>query len=205
MFWLLAALLGGGISALENPSTDRFIAVGLFMLAALISIVAHELGHALAGLKCGAPSVQVFLHGLGGLASFPGARFTKKQSILTTAAGPGASLALGFIFTVIASFYIKDELPATMGPIYVSYFVSTMATINIFWTIINVMPILPLDGGQILFSLLGPQRAKLSCIISFVTIALLAFLLWLGTHSIFNMLVMAFLASHTMQVWKQVK
>lgn len=205
MFWLLAALLGGGIGALESPSADRFIAVGLFMLAALISIVVHELGHALTGLKRGAPHVQVYLHGMGGLASFPGARFSKKDNLLTTAAGPGASLALGFIFSVIASYYLPEQRPATMGPIYFGYFVSTMATINIFWSIVNLMPVLPLDGGQILFALLGPERAKVSCIVSFITIALLAFVLWVVTRSIFNMIVMAFLASHTMQVWKSLK
>ena len=59
-----------------------------------------------------------------------------------------------------------------------------------------------MDGGQILRDVLGPNRIKLTCIISFITLGLLAFLLWNYTHSIYNMVVMAFLGSYTWNIYR---
>ena len=205
MFWLLAAFLGGGMGALNAPSAQAFAPVIIFMVAATFSILVHEFGHALTGLKLGAHAAEIQLHGMGGLASFPGGRFTAKNRILMTAAGPGASLALAFVFGVVSSFVIGDQRPATMQEAYFVYFVTVMVKINLFWSAINLMPVIPLDGGQIVMAFLGPQRLKTTCIISFLTVALLAFVLWMLTRSIFNMLIMAFLASHTMQVWQAMK
>lgn len=202
MFWLLAAFLGDGVSALKNPSPEAFSGVVVFMVAALVSIIAHELGHALSGLKFGAPRTEIQLHGMGGVAMFPGAQFTTKQRILMTAAGPGVNLALGFIAGVGASFLFGDGPAGTEKGAYLLAFLKVMMGINFFWAVVNLMPVIPLDGGQIVRAFLGDHRIKTTCIISFVTVAILAFGLWMYTKSIYNMLIMAFLASHTMQVWQ---
>jgi len=87
----------------------------------------------------------------------------------------------------------------------VHYFVDIMATINVFWTIINLFPVLPLDGGQILRESLGPAKLRLTCIISLMTLVVLAGLLWMETRSIYNMIVMAFLGSYTWNLLQQSK
>lgn len=202
MFWLLAAFLGGGLRALENPSSRALSLVAIFMVAALVSIVAHELGHALTGLKLGARRVEIELHGMGGHARFFGSQFTDKQNIIVTAAGPGASIALAGVAYVLILVTGLGSGQHTLSEAYVAYFLSTMVIINVFWSIVNLMPVLPLDGGQILASALGRDRLRLTCIISFVTVALLAVALWFWTRSVFNLVIMGFLASHTMQVWK---
>ena len=73
----------------------------IFMLAAFHSILIHELGHALTGLRAGAKQAVIQLHGMGGVAVFPDSRFTRGKSILVTAAGPAASILLAFAFAII--------------------------------------------------------------------------------------------------------
>jgi stage IV sporulation protein FB len=199
MFWLLAAFLGGAFYAQTPEQWQRVV---VFMLAAFFSILIHELGHALVGLRLGAPRVQIMLHGMGGLAQFDGASFKRGPRILMTAAGPGASIALALIFLFLGKFIPAEAAESSYAWNTTVYFVSVIILINIFWSIINLMPILPLDGGQILLSLLGPSRVKLTCIVSFATIGVLAILLWMMTRSIYNLIIMAFLASHTWRLYQ---
>lgn len=198
-FFLLTAFLGGALSA-QSPA--QWQQVLMFMAAAFISILIHELGHALTGLRFGAPSTQISLHSMGGAAAFPGARFSRKQRILMTAAGPGASIALATVFIILSTFVIDIDSRTTNLPPLVASFIGTLITINLFWSFINLCPILPMDGGQILRDVLGPNRIKLTCIISFVTLGLLAFLLWNLTHSIYNMVIMAFLGGYTWNLFR---
>jgi Zn-dependent protease len=80
-----------------------------------------------------------------------------------------------------------------------------MVTINIFWSIINLFPVLPLDGGQILRDVLGPEKIKLTCIVSFITLAVLGTLLWMETRSLYNLMVMLFLGSYTWNLYQQIR
>ena len=202
MFFLLAAFIGGGLAA---KSPQDMIGVFIFIVAAFVSILIHELGHAITGLKLGAPSAQIQLHGLGGMAHFNGARFSRGRSILMTAAGPAASIALAAV-SVLAFLLLSDPggTPDASRGMFM-YFLNIMFGINIFWTAINLCPVLPLDGGRIVADLLGPERIKLTCIISFITLAMLAVALWAYTHSLFNMAIMALLGTHTWQVYKQAR
>ncbi len=200
MFWLLAGFLGGGLSA---QTSQQWHQVLIFMAAVLVSILIHELGHALTGLKFGARAAQIDLHGMGGLARFGGGTLTRAQKIIMTAAGPGASIGLAIVFILIGLFLFPSEGVETYGQALVAYFINVMVTINIFWSIINLFPVLPLDGGQILRDALGPSRLKTTCIISFITLAFLATILWIMTQSLFNLAIMVFLGSHTWSVYQR--
>lgn len=197
-FFLLAAFLGGALRA-QTPEDWR--GVFIFMVAAFVSILIHELGHASVGLMMGARSVSITLHGMGGVAQFPGGSFTRGKSILTTAAGPGASICLAGIFILISIFaYDPETASPQLGPL--GHFIGVMIMINIFWTVFNLCPVLPLDGGQILRDLLGPNRLKLTCIIGFITLGIVGALLWIATESIYNMILIVLLGTYTWQVYR---
>jgi len=202
MFWALAAFLGGALRAQSAQDWHRVV---LFMVAVLVSILIHELGHALAGIRFGASTPSIQLHGLGGIARFRQDQLTRRQRILLTLAGPGASILVAIAFFIIAIVLHQSGPPSSYGQSLVHYFVDIMATINVFWTIINLFPVLPLDGGQILRESLGPAKLRLTCIISLMTLVVLAGLLWMETRSIYNMIVMAFLGSYTWNLLKQSK
>ena len=150
-FWLICFMLGGGI---RMNSLNDLPGILLWMIAVFFSILVHELGHAFVGQRYGA-TPAIHLHGMGGLTILPGNAFTRKQSIAVSAAGPAASLALG-----IATLLFVQVLPPTTagGRLLTNY----MLWINFFWTVINLLPILPLDGGQILRDLLGPKRSEVT-------------------------------------------
>ncbi len=187
---------------MDAQTPEAIKGVLLFMVAVFISILIHELGHALTGLKMGAPRTSIELHGMGGLARFPNARFNRKQSILTTAAGPGASLFLAFFAHALIGVLSQNMSDSEIHNSPVVEFLLIVKRINIFWSIVNLFPVLPLDGGQILRDLLGPRHYKLTATISLVTLVILAALLWLLTQSIFNMVIMALLAQQNWAVYK---
>lgn len=161
-FWLVTILLGASVSS-AAPEILTWVAV------VFVSILIHEFGHAMAMRYYGwHPSVT--LYGMGGLASYnPG--FTASHSsyrragntplaqIVISAAGPIA----GFLFAgaVIAGLYLSQHtayLPIigiTVGngpPIAnagVWLLVQFLLYVNIFWGLINLFPVYPLDGGHI--------------------------------------------------------
>jgi len=201
-FFLLTAFLGGAIRA-QQP--DDWFRVLIFMLAAFHSILIHELGHALTGLRSGAKQAMIQLHGMGGVAVFPDSRFTRGKSILVTAAGPAASILLAFSFAIISYLAAPHIDPYSRSGFFLGYFISIMVFINVFWSIFNLFPVIPLDGGQILRDILGPKHIKATCIIGFIFLALMAVILWVFTQSFFNMIIVLILGSYTWRIWQQVK
>ena len=180
-FWLTCFLLGGGATA---QGAD-WIRVVIWTGVVLVSIMIHELGHALAGRHFGAYP-QIALHGLGGLTCFPGVIFKRKENILVSAAGPAASLGLGTLIWLITPL-VPIGYPLTGTLIVYGLWV------NFGWSILNLLPIQPLDGGQILRDILGPKRRQITCGIGFivgVSIAILA----IKAHLYIMAILMGFLA-----------
>lgn len=152
LFWLVCFLLGNGLAM---KSAADFYRVLLWTIALFLSVLVHELGHAFVGRKYGAFPV-IHLHGLGGLTAFPGTGFSRRQHIAVTAAGPASSFALA-----IASLLFIQTIPPTPQQ-DVWRLALFLLVINFFLTILNLLPILPLDGGQILRDLLGPKRREVT-------------------------------------------
>ena len=151
-FWLVCFFLGNGF--LMQSAAD-FYRVLLWTISLFLSILVHELGHAFVGRKYGAVPV-IHLHGLGGLTAFPGAWFSRRQHIAVTAAGPAASFALAMA-ALLFVFIIPPTSQQSLRP-----FALLLSVINFFLTILNLLPILPLDGGQILRDFLGPKRREVT-------------------------------------------
>jgi stage IV sporulation protein FB len=150
-FWISLAVLGGAINA---DSASAIFQVVLFILAGFISVLIHELGHALTARSFGAHS-RITLEAFGGYAAYSGATMSRKRSFLITAAGPGIQLLLGG--AILLLFLVLPPLSPTGA-----YFLSTLVNISFFWAILNLLPVLPLDGGQMLNAVLGPQRIKIT-------------------------------------------
>ena len=148
-FWLTCFLLGGGIGVKNMEDVIRIV---IWIAVVFVSILIHELGHALAARKFGAyPEIQ--LHGLGGLTIMHQGYFTRTQDIATSAAGPAASFLLGLI--VLSAWLGLRSVD--LDP-YTGTAIVYLLWVNFFWTAINLLPILPMDGGQILRGLLGPKK-----------------------------------------------
>jgi stage IV sporulation protein FB len=181
-FLLISALLGGGLNA-NTP--DAWTQVGIWTGIVFVSIVVHELGHAVVGRRFGA-SPAISLHGFGGTTFLPGGRFTRKESILVSAAGPVAGLVLGLIVLAVDLVTGGESRWARIA-------VRDALYVNFFWTAINLLPIQPLDGGQILREALGPQRIRITSAVGFVLAAVLC--VWaISERMIFSAFMAAMLA-----------
>jgi Zn-dependent protease len=176
-FWVITALLGGAITA---RTADEIFAVVLFILAALISIIIHELGHACTGLKLGGGRASILLTSFGGLAYNQGGRFNRQQRFWMIFAGPGAGFAFLIVlvaalslifgttdvlnFTSYILFGIRPDFQSIelvsflREKFFVFLFLKHLLWINFWWGMINLLPVMPLDGGQITDLFVRPQR-----------------------------------------------
>jgi Zn-dependent protease len=166
-FWITLAIIGGALGA---NSPEAMLRLGLFLLAGFISLLVHELGHALTARKFGARS-EIVLQAFGGYAAYSGVRLTRPQSFAVTAAGPAVQIVLGFVLL-----QLLPHLP-DMNP-NMAYFLRILVWVSLVWAILNLLPVLPLDGGQMLNAILGPQRIRITLwttILVSVAAGLLAF------------------------------
>jgi Zn-dependent protease/predicted transcriptional regulator len=106
------------------------------------SVLAHELGHSFVALAQGIEVKSITLFIFGGLAALEKESETPEQSFLVAIAGPIVSLLLFGIFTLIGS---NLALPTSLMLV-----VSLLAYINLILAIFNMIPGLPLDGGNVL-------------------------------------------------------
>ncbi len=166
MFWVITAMLFGGLEA-RTPNQLQLLV--LSMVAAFLSILIHELGHTFLMRHYGARA-SILLHSMGGLA-FADRGFTRGKSIIVSLAGPLVEIVFGLIVWEL----MRRGLS---GPTQVNFFLDRFATISIYWGILNLIPIYPLDGGHIMVHVLGPRLIKVSISISIVlAIAIGIFLL----------------------------
>lgn len=186
MAWATLALLGG---ALRITRAGDVPPVLLFMAAGFLCVLAHELGHALAARRFGASEIHVVITALGGLTRFRTALPSRTQQLWITAAGPLASLLWGALLALLWGVAAGDalgglkclftlplfgelalpQLPPFPPMLHLFWLYSLC--VSLWWSLLNLLPIYPMDGGQIL-ALALPQR-RLVIYIGFVTTALL--------------------------------
>ena len=144
-----------------------WIPVFVWIVAMFISVLAHEFGHALmARFFGGAPSVA--LYGLGGLTSLGLGGVSRGAHFLISAAGPAVGLSLA-VLTAVVCFFVRGAAPV------LDEWMIDMLWINVVWSLFNLLPILPMDGGQMLRDLLGIRHLRLCCWVGGILALLLTF------------------------------
>ncbi|MEW4488848.1 site-2 protease family protein [Thalassoglobus sp. JC818] len=145
-FWAMAAILG-----FESVK----IGVGYliaWMSVVFVSIMVHEFGHALVAMRFGYPP-RVLLYQFGGLAFFEPRRgdFTRFKSITISLAGPfagfalfGLTLAFGRFFYYPFAHNLSEESARL-----IDFTIMQMLFVNLWWGLLNLLPVLPLDGGRV--------------------------------------------------------
>ena len=192
-FWLTLVIIGGATSARTGDAVFKIL---LFVIAGFISILVHELGHALTGRKFGAHS-EITLQAFGGYAAFSEGRFTRRQSFLVTAAGPAIQIALGFLMAQLLTAMATSLSPNGR------YFLWTLMAISYFWAILNLLPVLPLDGGQMLNAVLGPARIKITLWVTIVVAIAVGVGMFLQTRLILFPLFLGMFAWQAFQALKE--
>lgn len=145
LFWLMGVILGWNLA---TGAGLGYLALWIFWV--FISILLHEFGHVWMGQLFGRHG-HIVLYGMGGLAI--GIYLDRRwQRVLVFFAGPLAQLLL-FGVVILAKEIIAPQLAPRLNRSTTEKMVVASLEflwfINLYWPILNLMPIWPLDGGQI--------------------------------------------------------
>ncbi len=225
--WVMLLILGGGLGV---DSGQQLASVLLFVVAGMLCLIGHEMGHALAGRQLTGCLPGISIAGLGGSTFTPRLPKTRAGYFLLVFAGPLASLLLGvlagsifglqighvadgIIFSLLYPLPLPLPLDAGtlfaiessgMGHLLLTFYLHLFG-VCVWWTIFNLLPIFPLDGGKLLGTLLNNDRT--ACIIGLVfggaLSALCLFWALLGGGSWFNVLVVGYLTYINYSCFKQ--
>ncbi len=227
--WVMLAILGGGLGISGAGDISRVL---LFVVAGMLCLIVHELGHALVGRRLTGCQPSIDIAGLGGMTYTPRLPRTRAGYFMLVFAGPLASFLLGvsggavyglqlgdiglgieaalvlplpvdpsqeFIIRYVTALFGAD-IPDTLQMFYLQLF-----GVCLWWTIFNLLPIFPLDGGKLLGTLLNSDRK--ACMVGLVfggalCILCLAWVLT-GGGSLWNVFIVGYLTYINYSVLRQ--
>jgi len=172
--------------------------VVVWIVLATVSVLVHELGHAVVARTTGAAPV-ITLAGLGGLTSYvPPAPVSRARSIAISVAGPAVGIVIGLaLLAVDVAVDVRSDLWSSV--------LSIGIFITLAWSVLNLLPILPLDGGQTMRELLPGSRAQRevrAAVVSVVTAVLIA-VVAVRAGYVFGALMAAFLIAANVMTIRQ--
>lgn len=188
-FWVLAAL----ISWLSSPSVPVFC---MWMVVILFSVLVHELGHALLAKMWGL-EVRIELGPMGGLTSYQGRKLSRLKEFVVVLMGPLFGLFLGFTAYLLIP-YVKNSYAITL--LGITFWA------NMIWSILNLAPVHPLDGGKLmklgLEGIFGTKGTRLSYILSGL-FAVFFSVLCFAKNAIFPGAIFFLFAFESYRAWQQ--
>jgi Zn-dependent protease len=144
MFWLISAIFGWNLS--QGP--NGLVRLLIWILVCFVSILLHEFGHVWMGQIFGSFG-HIVLYSFGGLAIGSNNLYRRWQRILVLLAGPGIQLLLWASLLALLDYeWSPIQLSPSTSP-ELRLFLLLLISVNLYWPMLNLLPILPLDGGQI--------------------------------------------------------
>ncbi len=195
-FWFMNALWAYVIYTYFPGFRDvgLFAYILIWVLCTLASVLVHELGHVVTARIFGQPG-NITVTGLGGQAVGEFGELAVWQRILVICAGPGAGFLLAAALVLFDADTTRwnllmdmldvpglkvrwfgvdkiDPLLRMGGSAHYAYAINILLMINLFVNVINLFPIIPMDGGMLMKEfccLIAPRSgAKMAFAISFV-------------------------------------
>lgn len=171
IFLLIMATLGMGLLPSWHPEWGAGVIWLTALVAAVlffVSILFHEMSHALVGRAHGMTVPRITLFVFGGMAHLEDEPRDWRAEFWMAIAGPVASLILGVVFAVLANVTADPaaidpaqprETLAALGP--VATICAWLAPLNIILALFNMVPGFPLDGGRVLRAALWGLTGRL--------------------------------------------
>ena len=153
LFTLALALQALPQSAPDAGLGIRLVAATVAVVTFFASILAHELGHAVAALSNGVAVRGITLWLLGGVAKLDRQAPTARAEFQIALAGPAVSFALGVFFAALTVIVL-----AIASMPLVAAVLGWLAGTNLLLAVFNLLPAAPLDGGRILTAIVWKRR-----------------------------------------------
>lgn len=148
-FWLMAALL--------QWRPDHLQIMFIWILCVFVSVLVHELGHAFTAEAFGWPT-EIVLYFAGGVAvSDRYLNNSPARGMTVSFMGPAAGFMLYGLIAGVELFCRRFGLIRTPYLLVVFIF---LKEINLYWGLLNLIPVLPLDGGHIAHALFQIFRVR---------------------------------------------
>lgn len=149
----------------------QFVGTLMWIGVIFVSLLVHEYGHALTAVACG-QKASIDLVAFGGVTRRYGKGLKSWQEFLIVLNGPLAGIAL-----CLLSYYILVTYGNAL-PNYLQDLLAISYYANLIWTVVNLLPVQPLDGGQllriVLEGLFGLKGLKTALFLSFTISFLLS-------------------------------
>jgi Zn-dependent protease len=151
---LIAFLLISGIS--QGRGLASALGGVLFILAVFVTIVLHELGHALTARHFGVRTRDITLLPIGGVARLERMPDVPRQELWVALAGPAVNLVIAGIAVVL---FVggTGRIPALSLDPTDTGFVGRFTTVNLALAVFNMVPAFPMDGGRALRAILAER------------------------------------------------
>jgi len=165
--WTFALLLAWifATGAMQNRTLIDGASAAMFVIAIFVCVVLHELGHALAARRFGVGTRDITLLPIGGVAMLERMPEKPWQELVIAVAGPlvnvviAAALFTGLMWKDGMDAFLRMDQPGH----YTTNFVASLAAVNLWLVVFNMIPAFPMDGGRVLraimASFLGHERA----------------------------------------------
>jgi len=206
-FWLVTAMLGWNLVDLGFQYLLLWIACCFF------SILLHEMGHVLMGRVFGTRG-HIVLQGLCGLAVGASGLYDRWKRVLVSLAGPGIQILFTILMLAgLATFGNTEPIPEEYlakrnlvdqwldqiqwltyqptWPAVARHAIWFLFQINLYWALINLLPVYPLDGGQVsrefctwIWRNDGVRYSLVASIVTAIVVAVNSLLAWKGPWSI---------------------
>jgi Zn-dependent protease/predicted transcriptional regulator len=152
VFPFYAWAIASGLLPREAPglSALQYWALGLGTTTLLfVSVLAHELAHAIMARAEGLGTGSITLYMFGGLATLNGQPAQPSSEFKIAVVGPAASFLIGTIFFVTVEVVLRGTPHRAIGQV-----LRHLGLVNWFLAGFNILPGLPLDGGRVLRAIL---------------------------------------------------
>ena len=192
-FWILAAFIGWA-------NSGSLLGMGIWVGIILVSVLVHEYGHALTSVMF-KQKAKIQLVALGGVTSFNGQKLKFWQQFVIVFNGP----LFGFFLFLGATALL--QLDFSTRPVVFAILKMTQVA-NLFWTVVNLLPVQPLDGGQLLRIILeanfGVRGFKASLLIGAVVSVVFSFYFFVAQFYLAGALFFLF-AFQSFDSWRKSK
>lgn len=139
----------------ELSLRSRLLVAGAGVVLFLLSVLAHEFGHALTAQRHGIATSSIRLWIFGGVAALSEPARTPAAEFQIAVAGPAVNAVLAAGFGMLGGVARWTGLPDA-----IAFGLTGLALLNVLLVVTNLIPAAPLDGGRVLTSVIWARTGR---------------------------------------------